>query len=79
MSQQRIVSKSRFKAKALEYFRWVEETGQPLIITDRGRPVLRVTPYRDDLTRSLALLRGSVIRYEDPTEPVAPREWEALK
>lgn len=31
------ISKSRFKARALEYFRQVERTGQELIITDRDR------------------------------------------
>ena len=35
------VSKSRFKAKALELFRQVERTGKPIIITDRGTPVLK--------------------------------------
>ena len=36
------VSKSRFKAHALELFRQVEQTGKPIIITDRGIPVLRL-------------------------------------
>lgn len=70
------VSKSRFKAKALEYFRWVQETGQPLLITDRGRPVLRVAPYREDVSRALEHLRGSVRRYERPTDPVGVEDWE---
>jgi len=30
------VSKSEFKARALEYFRKAERTGEPLITTDRG-------------------------------------------
>ena len=42
------VSKSEFKARALEYFRRVERTGEPLIITDRGRPVLKIVPYLED-------------------------------
>jgi prevent-host-death family protein len=32
------ISKSQFKAKALELFRQVEATGEPLIITDNGQP-----------------------------------------
>ena len=35
----RSVSKSAFKAKALEYFREVESTGAELVITDHGKPV----------------------------------------
>lgn len=42
---EQMVSKSRFKPQALEYFRQVEKSGEPLIITDRGKPVLKVLPY----------------------------------
>src|SRR2546423_10383847 len=31
----KLISKSRFKAHALELFRQVEHTGQPIVITDR--------------------------------------------
>ena len=34
------VSKTQFKAQALQYFRQVEQTGQEVVITDRGRPVV---------------------------------------
>lgn len=72
------ISKSRFKPHALRYFREVEETGQDIVITDRGTPVLRITPYRPDAHRALAALRGSVLRYDDPTKPVGLEDWEAL-
>ena len=36
------VSKSQFKAHALEYFRKVETTGEPLIVTDHGKPTLEI-------------------------------------
>jgi prevent-host-death family protein len=71
------VSKSRFKAKALEYFRQVEASGQPLVITDRGRPVLRLVPYEQDAEALLAAFRGAVRRYDDPLEPVGEGDWEA--
>jgi prevent-host-death family protein len=73
------ISKSRFKARALEYLRQVERTGKELIITDHGKPVLRVTPYAPDPAGALAALRGSVIRYDDPTEPVGLEDWESLR
>ncbi|MBN1425041.1 type II toxin-antitoxin system Phd/YefM family antitoxin [Candidatus Fermentibacteria bacterium] len=73
------VSKSRFKARALEYLRDVERTGNEVIITDRGNPVAVVAPYRVDVNKALAGVRGSVIRYDRPTEPaIPPEEWEAL-
>ena len=77
MSQ--IVSKSRFKPHALEYFRQVEETGEEIIITNHGDPVLKVVPYREDPEAALKSLRNSVLKYERPFEPVSADEWEALK
>lgn len=35
------VSKSTLKGKMLEYFRQVEETGEELVVTDNGRPVVK--------------------------------------
>jgi antitoxin (DNA-binding transcriptional repressor) of toxin-antitoxin stability system len=71
------VSKSRFKAHALEYFRQVEASGEPLVITDRGQPVLQLAPYRADPDATLKLLRESVVRYTSPTKPVGDDEWES--
>jgi prevent-host-death family protein len=73
------VSKSRFKAQALELFREVERTGQPIIITDRGTPVLKVTPYREDPDAALRVLRETVVKYDAPTQPVADEDWESAE
>ena len=73
------VSKSQFKSKALEYFRQVETTGKSLVITDRGQPVLKLVPFAEDPDEVLRELRNSVLRYENPTEPVASEDWESLK
>jgi prevent-host-death family protein len=70
------VSKSQFKPRALAYLREVEETGEPLVLTDRGRPVLRIAPYAP-AAETLAALRGCVVRYDAATEPVALEDWEA--
>ncbi|BDG22508.1 type II toxin-antitoxin system Phd/YefM family antitoxin [Thermus thermophilus] len=69
------VSKSYFKAHALELLRRVEATGEPLLLTHRGRPVLEVRPYREEDPREKLL--GTLLRYEDPTEPTG-EAWEAL-
>jgi prevent-host-death family protein len=76
---EKVVSKSSFKPKALEYFRLVEETGIELTITDHGRPVCKITPYIPGQEAALKALRNSVLRYEGPTDPVAEKEWEALR
>jgi prevent-host-death family protein len=71
------VSKSRFKAHALELFRQVERTGKPIVITDRGTPVLTVAPDREDHDASVKLLRESVVRYDAPTKPVGEDDWDS--
>jgi prevent-host-death family protein len=73
------ISKSKFKPRALEYFREVEKTGKELIISDRGKPVLKIVPYSENPLESLKMLRNSVIKYVDPTEPVGIEDWESLK
>lgn len=73
------VSKSEFKAKALEFFRQIEASGESLVVTDHGKPALEVRTYRSMERNPLDVLRGSVVRYENPTEPVAEGEWEAAQ
>jgi prevent-host-death family protein len=71
------VSKSALKAKMLEYFRRVEETGQELVVTDNNVPVLRIVPIRKRIRMAslFADVRGRVVYHEDPTTPTTD-EWE---
>ena len=76
----RQVSKSQFKAQALALFREIETSGEPLVITDHGRPALEVRPYqplRSHGDDPLEALRGSVTHYDHPFEPVAESDWKA--
>jgi len=70
------ISKSALKAKMLEYFRRVEETGEELIVTDHDRPVLRIVPIvqRTPAAETFAGLRGKVIYHGDLLEPTTG-EW----
>lgn len=73
------VSKSEFKARALEYFRAVEASGDTVIVTDNGKPKIEIRRYRPDERSPLERLRGSIVEFKDPTEPVADDEWAATK
>ena len=73
------ISKSEFKARALELFRQIESTGEALVVTDHGRPVLEVRPYRAPDADVLGTLRGTITRYDKPTEPVGMDEWEKME
>jgi len=57
----------------------VEASGESVIVTDHGKPVLEVRPYRGIERNPLDVLRGSVVRYDSPTEPVAEGDWEAAQ
>lgn len=71
-------SKSQFKARALEIMRVVEATGESIRITDHGRVVLELKPATDAVAEdALAQLRGSVLQYDSPFEPVGEDLWEA--
>ena len=70
------ISKSALKAKMLEYFRRVEETGVELVVTDNNEPVLRIVPIRRR-TPAAALfadVRGRVDYHGDVLEPTT-EEW----
>lgn len=79
MAKQAGIPKGKFKAKALEYFRRVEESRKPLVITDNGKPVLKIIPYNEDPESELAGMRGTVLKYTDPLEAVGLDDWEALQ
>jgi prevent-host-death family protein len=71
-----VVSKSALKAKMLEYFRRVEETGIELVVTDNNEPVLRIVPIRKRVPAAtlFADVRGRVKYHEDPVAPTTG-EW----
>ena len=73
------ISKSALKPNLLEILRRIEKTGKELVITDHGRPVLKIIPFtQSDSVADLGELRNSVLKYEDPLEPVE-ESWEVLK
>lgn len=58
--------------------RSVQQTGQPIVITDHGRPVLELRPFQAEATHEdpATYLKGSVIDYVEPSEPVED-DWDA--
>lgn len=70
------VSKNALKGNMLEYLRKVEETGEELIVTDDGRPVVKVVPIRQRRTAAEVFgdVRGRVVYREDILTPTTG-EW----
>ena len=75
----KLVPKSEFKPRAFELFRLVQESGETIVITERGKPVLKIVPFEETDDPDLAALRGTLVRYDDPLVPVASGEWEAAR
>lgn len=70
------VSKSKLKAQMLSIFRDIEQSGEELIVTDRGRPVLKVIPLHTGKTAKAAFdeFRGKVGYPQDINTPTE-EEW----
>jgi len=73
------VSKSALKAHMLELFREVEATGEELVVTSHGRPVLKVVPFQraEGVEEVMGDLRGRARLPDDGTltEPVDSSEF----
>jgi PIN domain nuclease of toxin-antitoxin system len=55
------VSKSKFKPLALEYFRRVQETGEEIVITDRGKPVAKPGKFHPDPADRLIVVTARML------------------
>lgn len=64
------ISKSEFMSEPLAYIRRVETSGQTIVIMDADRPTVEISRYRSRQRSPLETLKGSVISYIDPLEPV---------
>ena len=77
------VAAAEFKATCLRLIDEMNEDGQPITITKRGKPVAVLTPVTEKAVEKkgiVGLMKGSVLRYDDPFAPALdPGEWEAMK
>jgi prevent-host-death family protein len=68
----RTIPAGKFKAQCLAILDRVAESGEPVVVTKRGRPVAKVVPVR---TETLVSLAGSVTFHGDITAPILD-EWD---
>ena len=72
MGKNRTVPAGEFKARCLALLDEVARTGQPLVVTKRGKPVAKLVPMDEVPIRSL---RGSIVTCGDIVSPLDD-EWE---
>ena len=82
----RQVRAGKFKAKCLRIIREMQDTGESVTVTRRGRPVAVVSlpastePIQPIQQAFIGCMRGTVVRFDDPLEPAAPpSDWSALR
>jgi prevent-host-death family protein len=70
------VGAAEFKARCLELVDRVKETRAEYVVTRHGRPVARLVPAETAVVATpLGVMRGTVIAYEQPFEPI-PGSWQ---
>ena len=65
------IGAAMFKARCLELTDRVRETGTEYIVTKHGVPVAKLVPYTPAKATSLfGSMKGTVLRYERPFDPI---------
>jgi prevent-host-death family protein len=68
---------SEFKAKCIAVLREAQRTGEPVLITRRGRPIARIEPVAEGQPeRRLGALRGRMRITGDIVRVDTTRDWE---
>jgi prevent-host-death family protein len=65
-----------FKARCLAVMKKVQATGEPVIVTKRGTPVVKVVPTQLEKNDIFGFMRGKVKIVGD-IESRIPVEWES--
>ncbi len=74
------VAATEFKARCLAIIDQVHDTGKPITITKRGKPVAVLQPVGEEDLKPWLKLRGTVTWLGDPFAPVVDEdEIDALK
>ena len=76
------IAAAAFQATCLRIINQMGEDGEPVTITNRGRPVALLSPVRPEREERsvLGAMKGSVLAYDDPFRPaVDPAEWDAMR
>ena len=66
----------QFKARCLAVMDQVQESGEPVVITKRGKPVVKVVPVRNDEDDLFGFLIGRARIVGDIMHTTPPEEWE---
>lgn len=70
---------SEFKAKCIAVLREAQRSGEPLLVTRRGRPLARIEPISEEVSeRRLGIFRGRMRIRSDIVHASSEDDWEML-
>jgi prevent-host-death family protein len=72
------ISAAEFKAKCLELMDSVSETGAPIVVTKRGRPIAMLAPMRPSRNTLRGIMKGRMRILGDIESPIDV-VWDAAK
>ncbi len=71
---------SVFKARCLSIMNDVQATGEPVIVTKRGTPVVKVVPVEPRKNNLFGFMAGEFKITGDIESPVVPlKQWKVMK
>jgi prevent-host-death family protein len=71
---------SVFKARCLSVMNDIQATGEPVIVTKRGKPVVKVIPAEPEKGDILGFMAGEFEIVGDIESPVVPpSHWKIMK
>ncbi len=68
---------ARFKAQCLALMDEVQESGESVLITKRGKPVVKIVPVQDKSEDILGYLVGKARIVGDVMHSTSAEDWEA--
>lgn len=82
------ITRAEFEKRMPELIDQLSRTGETILVIDGGKTLFEMKaperpPLTDDERRrgedSLKRLRGTLLKYERPFDPVGEEDWEVLK
>ena len=71
---------SAFKARCLSVMDDIQATGEPVIVTKRGKPVVKVVPVESEKDDIFGFMAGKGKIVGDIESPVVPlKDWKIMK
>jgi prevent-host-death family protein len=71
---------SAFKAQCLKVMNDIQATGEPVIVTKRGKPVVKVVPIKSENDDIFGFMAGEFEIIGDIESPVVPlSHWKVMK